>query len=163
MGLASNNLLFHLFEVNPVSKGDKRYVIVSIRCVKCKVLCVYTKSWKSFKTDYFLTTPFYLIAHVELCVVLTPYVEMATCINYRRRFRSPHHFSKKAKHYSFSYEALIDVDKAMKETFLSFSEVEIHCRDITKAATYGERRELFGIFFIQISFMVCEFGFTLTC
>lgn len=55
---AYTKLFFNLFEVNLVSNGGDSYVIVSICCAINKIFRVYTKSWKDFKEDYFLVTPF---------------------------------------------------------------------------------------------------------
>lgn len=44
---------------------------------------------------------------------------------------SSNQFFTKDKDYSIMYEALTDVEKAMKETLVFFSDSEIHGRDIS--------------------------------
>lgn len=52
------------------------------------------------------------------------------------------HFSQKAKDDSISYDALTDAKKAIKETSLSFFDLEIHCWYIVKVKYADERKKL---------------------
>lgn len=76
---------------------------------------------------------------------------------------SPNYCSKKAIHNHVSYEVLTDAEKAMKATLFSFSDIEIHCRDIAEATSAEERKELFGTLFIPATFMACKFILSLIC
>lgn len=68
-GSASQDLFVNLFEVCPASKGGVGHMFVSLRRVQNSLFKVYINTWKNFKSNYFLTKPLTLLAHVELCVV----------------------------------------------------------------------------------------------
>lgn len=61
------------------------------------------------------------------------------------------------------YGAFTDDEKAMKESLLSFSNSQIHCRVIAEAGFTDERNKLFGITFILALFMACELILLLLC
>lgn len=80
MGSDSKNLLFDLFDVNLTSNKESGYSLFSLRRANNEVLCVYTKRWKKFKTNYFFSTHISSLAHVEFFVVSTHASRKGVCV-----------------------------------------------------------------------------------
>lgn len=155
------NLFFHLFEVNPPSKSQGCR-LVSHHWMKSEIFHVYNDSWKYFKEYYLLVSPLYHTNHYESC--LTPSSSYALDAFYKgmRWFWSSDYFSKKAKDYYVSYDALTNAEKAMNDTLLSFSDFEIHFLDIVEAKLAYERKKLFGMAFVSTLLVICILAYSLT-
>lgn len=53
------------------------------------------------------------------------------------------------------------MEKTVKETFISFSNLEVHCCDIAKVKSTDERKKFFGIAPVLTLFVVCNLTYSL--
>lgn len=109
-----------------------------------------------------MVTPISPLAQNELCVVFSSSSALVACSECRRLFWSSYNFSQKSKDYSISFDAFTDAENSLKETFLSFSNSEIHCRDIAEVKSSHERNRPFGIVLVLPLFVVCDFSYSHT-
>lgn len=88
MDSTSRNLFFHLFEVNPVSKGGGNYGLIFLYRSKNKFFHIYKERYKDFKEDYIFATPISSHSYTNFCVVSDTSSKLVLCVNWIRSFQS---------------------------------------------------------------------------
>lgn len=154
IGSSSKNLLFHLFEVDLISEGRQLQTCFSPLCEKPNLSCL-MGSLKDFKEDYFLVTPISPLSHNFLHRPIPVWRTGFPCLSDEAILISIP-LQKECNDYSVSCKALIDSERTMKETLLSFFDFELCCQVIFEAWSYDEMNKLFGTPFIPTLLIACE-------